>query len=272
MSIDLIHAKNEFADFLKRYPDQEEPGFRLKVIHTYHVAENAAVLSEMLDLSEEDRELAELIGLLHDIGRFEELRVTGELNNLSFDHAAYGVKMLFEDGMIRNFIREDGYDEIIRKAILYHSLKEIPSGLKERELLHARLIRDADKLDNFRVKIEEPTENLFPGRINSVRQMEESVISPAILKALLKGKCADIHDRITPLDYYACIFGFAYDLNYACSRQMVLAKRYIEQMEERYVYRDEKTRKEMRMIRESVLCYLKKEELPYADQGNGIDG
>ena len=215
MSIDLIHAKNEFADFLKRYPDQEEPGFRLKVIHTYHVAENAAVLSEMLDLSEEDRELAELIGLLHDIGRFEELRVTGELNNLSFDHAAYGVKMLFEDGMIRNFIREDGYDEIIRKAILYHSLKELPSGLKERELFH---------------------------------------------------------DRVTSLDYYACIFGFAYDLNYACSRQMVLAKRYIEQMEERYVYRDEKTRKEMRMIRESVLCYLKKEELPYADQGNGING
>jgi putative nucleotidyltransferase with HDIG domain len=49
------------------------------VIHTYHVADNARNIAEKLKLSKEDIELAELIGLLHDIGRFEELKITKEL-------------------------------------------------------------------------------------------------------------------------------------------------------------------------------------------------
>ena len=61
--------------------------FNLKVVHTYHVAENAKEIAEKLNLDQEDIELAELIGLLHDIGRFEELKVTKELNSVKFAHA-----------------------------------------------------------------------------------------------------------------------------------------------------------------------------------------
>ena len=255
MTIDLMKARKRFAAFLASYGDSEEPGFRLKVVHTYHVTENAGILAENVFDSNEDRELAELIGLLHDIGRFEELRVTHELNNLKFDHAAYGVKMLFEDGMIRDFIDDSQYDEIIRKAILYHSLKTLPEGMTERERMHAMLIRDADKLDNFRVKIEEPVENLFPGRVTSAEALEESEISEKILEPLLAMQCADIRDRATPLDYYACIIGFAYDLNFPCSKETVLQERYIERMTDRFQYR--RAAEDMNRIRETALRFLK---------------
>lgn len=260
MSMDINRAKQTFSEFLRQY-DSREPGFQLKASHTFHVTENAGTIASLLNCSEEDTELAELIGLLHDIGRFEELRVTHELNNLSFDHAAYGVKMLFEDGLIRQYLSDDRYDEIIRKAILYHSRKELPEGLSERELLHAAMIRDADKLDNFRVKIEEPAENLFPGRVNSLRDMEEGTISDQIYTDLTAGKTADIHDRVTPLDYYACIFGFAFDLNFSCTKRIVREKEYIERMAGRFVYRKEETARRMEEITRCVLRHLGEEQL-----------
>lgn len=55
--------------------------------------------------------------------------------------------------MIRNFIDDDQYDEIIEKAIAYHSLYKIPNNLEPSLLKQVLLIRDSDKLDNFRVKI-----------------------------------------------------------------------------------------------------------------------
>ncbi len=44
---------------------------RLKVEHTYRVADISEQIAEKLGLSEEDIALAWLIGMLHDIGRFE---------------------------------------------------------------------------------------------------------------------------------------------------------------------------------------------------------
>lgn len=69
------------------------------------------------------------------------------------DHAAFGVQLLFEEGKIRDFIQEPKWDSIIRTAIARHSDFKLDGISDERELLHSRLIRDADKLDNCRVKL-----------------------------------------------------------------------------------------------------------------------
>ena len=116
--IDIEKAKVAFKKFLEQYNnDEDRLGFNLKVVHTYHVAENAKEIATKLNLSEEDIALAELIGLLHDIGRFDEIRVTGGMDKGKFNHGMYGSKILFEDGLIRNFVEDDGYDSIIKKAI-----------------------------------------------------------------------------------------------------------------------------------------------------------
>ena len=79
--IDIIKAKYAFKKFLELYKEsQNEDGFELKVIHTYHVAENSKELAKKLKLNDEDIKLAELIGLLHDIGRFEELKVLNKFD------------------------------------------------------------------------------------------------------------------------------------------------------------------------------------------------
>lgn len=250
--IDITKSKVAFKDFLERYDDREHVSFKLKVVHTYHVLQNARKIAEELHLDNEDIKLAELIGLLHDIGRFEELKVTKELNNVKFDHALYGSKMLFEQGMIRNFIKDSQYDEIIRKAIENHSRLEIEEGLDERTLLHSKIIRDADKLDNYRVKKEEDIKSIFPIRVNKKEDMEESLLSDIVYETVLNKKCVDIHDRLTPLDFWVCILAFTFDLNFDVTYKSVKENDYINILINRFDYKDKETKKRMENIRNII--------------------
>ena len=58
--IDIQKVKISFKDFLEQYEDKEHLSFKLKVVHTYHVTENARKIAEKLNLSREDIKLAEL--------------------------------------------------------------------------------------------------------------------------------------------------------------------------------------------------------------------
>lgn len=250
--IDIKKAKIAFKNFLEQYDDKEHVSFKLKVVHTYHVAENAKKIAEELKLNEEEIELAELIGLLHDIGRFEELKITNELNSVKFNHAMHGSKILFEQGLIKNFIEDRQYDEIIKKAIENHSKLEIEKGLDERTLLHSKIIRDADKLDNYRVKKEESIEAIFPTRVNKNEDMEESLLSDKVYDAVLNKKCIDIQDRITPLDFWVCILAFTFDLNFDVTYKIVKENDYINVLIDRFDYKDKETKERMENIREII--------------------
>lgn len=254
--IDILKAKKEFKKFLESYNNQEQIGFDLKVKHTYQVVENAKYLANKLNLNEEDEALAELIALLHDIGRFEELKVTKEFDNSKFDHASYGVKMLFEDGMIRRFVEDEKYDNIIEKAIGSHSLKELGSNLTERELLHAKIIRDADKLDNYRVKIEEKVETIFPGKMKEKDELENSTISEKVYESVKNNSCVDVNDRKTILDFWVCVLAFTFDLNFKESYELIKQEDYINRLIDRFNYNNPDSFNKMEDIRRILINYV----------------
>ncbi len=250
--IDIEKAKITFKDFINEYEDKSDLGFELKIVHTYHVAENAKKIAQELKLNKEDIELAELIGILHDIGRFEELKITKELNSVKFDHAGHGSKMLFEEDMIRKFIEDSQYDNIIKKSIENHSRLEIEENLDERTLLHSKIIRDADKIDNYRVKKDEKVEAIFPKRVNKIEDMEESKLSDKVYNTILDKKCVDIHDRVTPLDFWVCILAFTFDLNFDVSYKIVKENDYINVLIDRFKYKDIETKSRMENIRKII--------------------
>ena len=254
--IDIEKAKIAFKDFINEYEDKSDLGFELKIVHTYHVAENAKKIAQELKLSKEDIELAELIGILHDIGRFEELKITKELNSVKFDHAGHGSKMLFEEDMIRKFIEDSQYDNIIKKSIENHSRLEIEENLDERTLLHSKIIRDADKIDNYRVKKDEKVEAIFPKRVNKIEDMEESKLSDKVYNNILDKKCVDIHDRVTPLDFWVCILAFTFDLNFDVSYKIVKENAYINVLIDRFKYKDIETKSRMENIRKIINEYI----------------
>ena len=159
--MDFELAEKSFQEYLKNY-DTNDGSIALKIKHTYEVVKKSEYIANGLKLDKENIELAKIIALLHDIGRFEQIKEFGEFNDKKIEHAEFGVKVLFNNGLIRNFINEDKYDSIIYKAIYNHNKYKIEKNLNEKELLHCRIIRDADKLDNFRVKEKDKLEDMFP--------------------------------------------------------------------------------------------------------------
>ena len=77
--IDLNKAKNVFFEYIKNY-DETESNISVKKYHSLRVMENAIAIAKDLKLSQEDIELAGLIGLLHDTARFEQWK---RFNNFS---------------------------------------------------------------------------------------------------------------------------------------------------------------------------------------------
>ena len=254
--IDFIKAEKSFKDYLRNY-DLNDGNIKLKVKHTYEVVKQSEYIAKGLGLDKENIELAKLIGLLHDIGRFEQVKRTNDFSdNSQFEHADFGVKVLFEENLIRDFIENDNYDNIIKKAIYNHNKYKIEDNLEKKELLHCKIIRDADKLDNFRVKETEDFKNIFPGKYNS-ETINYETISPKVYEDFMNHKSIKLADRQTQIDFWVCVIAFIFDLNFEISKKYLKENNYIDVLVDRIEYKNKETKEKMEQIRKSAKEFLK---------------
>ncbi len=147
MSIDLDKAKEEFIKYTEYY-DLTNENIERKQKHSLRVMQISEQIAKSLELSQEEIKLATLIGLLHDIARFEQYTKYKTFRDLdSIDHGDYGAEILQHD--MRKYIETDKYDNIIKVAIKNHNKYQIEDGLSEAEKLFSKIIRDADKIDIY---------------------------------------------------------------------------------------------------------------------------
>lgn len=252
--IDLEYARKSFQRYLSAY-DAEDDKIKLKRVHTFCVVKAAEYITARENISKEDRELALLIALLHDIGRFEQLKKYNSYDDNIMDHAKFGVQILFEEGKIRDFIETDKYDKIIREAIYWHSAYQLPNIEDQRILLHCKLIRDADKLDNFRVKATESLEAHFDV---SKEVVETEEVSDNILEAIRKERSILRAERTTHLDMWISYLAFIFDLNFSSSFQYIQEHDYINTNIDRMNYTNPKTKGRMEEVRKICLDYVTK--------------
>jgi putative nucleotidyltransferase with HDIG domain len=147
---------NWFSSYVKKFYGEDSvvnQNIELKEKHTLNVAKHALDIAKSLNLTEEEVNTAEIIGLFHDIGRFKQFKTYKTFRDaLSVNHATLGIKILEENKVLQNL--DDSRQEIIIKAISLHNTKELPNNLSKEDGLFCKLIRDADKLDIFRIIIE----------------------------------------------------------------------------------------------------------------------
>ena len=251
--MDFTKAAHVFQEYLKDY-DQNNDKVRLKIVHTYGVVKQAEEVCRRRNLDEETVSLAKIIALLHDIGRFEQLKQFDSFEPTTMDHAAYGVQILFEEGMIRRFMPDDRWDEIIRTAIAKHSDFVLEGVSDPCALFHARLIRDADKLDNFRVKLEDDLLTFMGMPGEEIGALE---ISPKVYETVFRSSTILSADRITKMDYWVSYMAQYYDLNFPETCAIVLEENYIPRIAERIVYTEPDTVQKMKILTEEVEEYLK---------------
>ncbi len=251
MKIDIKEAKQAFKEYVKKYnPDDEK--IKMKISHIERVSQIAKRIAIQQNLSEEDIQLAELIGLLHDIGRFEQARVYHTfVDKDSINHGEYGVKVLFEDGLIRNFIETEEFDEIIKLSILNHNRSKIQEGLTERQNLHAKIIRDADKIDIFAT--------LTVGDKKAIWEkadLSNDIITDEIYREFIEDKAIDYKNRETSADILVSHFAYVYDFNFKESSKIIKENNYIDKLYKRFIFNDEETMKRYNEIYRIVKKYL----------------
>lgn len=262
--INFNKAKKEFKKYLNNY-DLNDGMIKLKVRHTYGVVLLSEYIAKDLNLSEEDVELAKLIALLHDIARFEQAKEFGDYRDYkNVDHADSAVKILFEDNLIRNFIEEDKYDSIILKSIRNHNKLKIEDNLNKRELLHAKIIRDADKTDNFRVKATDSFEDIFN---SSKEKLENDIITDKIYNDFMSNKIIINSERKTDLDCWISYIAYIFDYNFLSGLKYIKEKNYINILVDRIDYKNIDTKNKMEEIRKHAINYIEKK---FIDKDNTL--
>jgi len=242
-----------FEQFLQEYNTNDEK-IKLKIIHTHGVVEASTAIAKELNLNDEDSYLVKMIALLHDIGRFEQAkRFNSFVDKETIDHAEFGADILFKDGKIREFIETDKYDDLIENAIRIHNKYEIPQGLSEHIEFHCKIIRDADKLDIFRV--------MSTDRLNAFANINEEVmkqesITDEVYNDFLTHKPILNSKRKTHMDLWVSCLAFIFDYNFTASLKIVQAKNYLNILIDRVPSQNPKTQSRMEEIRKTDHEYI----------------
>lgn len=249
--IDINKAKKTFDEYVKNY-NPKDPKIMLKINHIKRVANNSKDLANKLNLSKEDIDLAELIGLLHDIGRFEQIKIYNTFNDVkSINHAQLGVKILFDNGLIRNFIEDTSYDNIIKKAILNHNKDKIEEGLSNQELLHAQIIRDSDKTDIFNVLNIEDAETCY-----ETKDMSKEIVTSEIYREFMEKHSIDYKNRRSAADIAIGHFAYVFDYNFKIGLEILDNKGYLDRLYKKFNFKDENTRKMLEEVYMTAKNYI----------------
>ena len=196
--------EKEFDKYVSNY-DMTNKDIKLKYDHSYRVMKLQEKYAKKLGFSKEDVELAKIIGLLHDIGRFEQLRVYNSYDDLkTIDHADYSCTQLFEKGEIKRFVKNEEWYPIIEFAIRNHNKQFLEEVKDERVMKHARLIRDTDKIDIIYL--------MGVLKIIDVTPTKDK-INEKMLKEFFNREEISRKDIKNKNDHYVIYYSFAFDVN-----------------------------------------------------------
>ena len=231
MQINREQVKEVFKVYTSAY-DVTDEKVRLKIAHTYRVAELCERIARAEQMPGEDVELAWLLGMLHDVGRFEQLRRYNTfIDAESIDHAQLGADILFGnadgEGKIRDYIADTDEDELIETAVRVHSAYRIPEGLTERVARLSHVLRDADKIDILRVNVESPLEEIYN---TTTEELRHAVVTDAVLESFYEHHAVLRSLKRTPVDHIAGHVSLVYELVYKESLRIVKEQGYLDKL------------------------------------------
>ena len=180
-------------------------------------------------MNEDEQCLSEMIALFHDIGRFEQYaRYNTFLDSRSLNHAEFGVKILREKGVLNSL--DASSRELILKAISNHNRATLPRHEDKACLFFSRLLRDADKLDIWRV-VTEYYRRKANGEQNIAIELDlpdTPGVSYEVSRALKAQKIVDIRSMENLNDFKLLQVGWVYDVNFVPTFRRLRQKGYLD--------------------------------------------
>ena len=225
--INFTKAKEIFEEYTSQF-DMSQSGIKRKKEHSLRVASISRMIAEKEGLNPD---LAELIGLYHDIARFEQLK---RFNNFSdrktgFDHGDEGAKFIEENGWLKDITDNRNYDKIIYESIINHNKRFIKEGLTEEELKYAKLIRDADKIDIYYLSNVDFLE-VVGAKDKTEEDIKKEKISYDAFGEIMRCKQLDLALGTNDANVVMTMIGFLFDINYKTSIHYLEKNGYIQNL------------------------------------------
>lgn len=206
---------------------EEQYPISLKIIHCQRVRREAVMLGKVLNIEGPDLCVLEATGLLHDIGRFKQYsRYKTFVDSVSVNHAELGAQVLRENLILKKFSEEE--ENRVIKAIRYHNRATLPSNEDDDVLFLTRIIRDADKLDIWRVFIDH--NKLNKDQQNSTVDLDlpdTSTYSEKALADIMSKKSVDYRHVVNKNDFALMRLGWVYDVNFTYTFKEILKRNYL---------------------------------------------
>lgn len=220
----------KYAESFYKGDAEFDNNIKLKIDHTFRVISVIKDICEYEELSDKDKNLAETIALLHDVGRFEQLkRYNTFADVLSTDHAELGLDVCENYKLLEKYGELDSC--LIEYAIKYHNKLMLPFSASPLEKMFATLIRDADKVDIFKTLINHFSN--WDGEKSSVVTFGLTIdkkLTPEAVQKILNGQIVEHKDMRTAYDFALMLIGWLNDLNYERSLQLIIERGYLESL------------------------------------------
>ncbi len=197
---------------------------QLKLIHTQGVIDAATRIAEGEGFDLPTTIACKAAALLHDTGRYEQLkRYNTFRDSESVDHAVFSHDIVKEKGWLAGWDDKDA----ILWAVLVHNRRDIPTPAPSaRALICAKTVRDADKLDIFRVLEDQITNTNWREDNRAFWNLKITAApNPAVLDAIRAGKPVDYQAISCLADFVLIQVGWMMNgLEYATSRHLCAAR------------------------------------------------
>ncbi|CCH47403.1 HD domain-containing protein [Pseudodesulfovibrio piezophilus] len=200
---------------------------QLKITHSLAVLENAKAIIRSEKISPHEADLCHLAALYHDIGRFPQFSRYQTYNDRdSINHARLGVLTLRTLSLPKGLSDQDW--RTIRFAVGQHNLKTIRPDLPDHLRHPTNVVRDADKLDIYRVMVEHFTSQNPDPVVTHGFVEKPGEYSLAVYDSIMARETSDYRLIQSANDFKLLVIGWVYDLYYTQSLQLLREKGYLD--------------------------------------------
>jgi hypothetical protein len=229
----LTHFKAWFSQYVTTFyssSGEQQRNILLKEQHTHRVCQEIAGLGQDLGLSDSDLLLAHITALFHDLGRFEQWRQYGTFrDDQSENHALIALRVLDEQKVLAELLPEE--QKLIQQAIRYHNVQHVPEMDDPKAVRLTRLLRDADKLDIWRVFLDHFYSPLDQQNSSVEWNLPETPgCSRVILSDLSRQQISSLLSVQNRNDFKLLLLGWIFDINFPSTRRKIIQRRYIQQI------------------------------------------
>jgi HD superfamily phosphohydrolase len=228
----LKKFKSWFDNFVAGFYSDDDfinANIKMKEEHSRRVCDEMRYLADELSLTKNQRLLAETIALLHDVGRFPQFTKYRTYNDpRSVNHCLLALDVIQKENLLSELPGNE--KQLIETAIKYHGDKELPSNLTGDTLLLSKMIRDADKLDIFRV-VTQGYKQYRDDPDNFKLEIElpdTPEYSGEVLDEVASGRLIDYKTLRTFNDMKLCQLGWVYDVNFIPTLNRIKQRRFLE--------------------------------------------